>query len=280
MNLIEVLRRRAANLKYSLSPQISKLVLNVGLIAGYRDYTRFIILTRSRSGSNMLRGLVNSHSQVVTFGEMFKDPMNIGWDMPGFPKSERYLDLFRNDTQRFVDQQVFKKFPIQIKAVGFKIFYYHAMGTELEPIWDYLKNNQNIHVLHLKRQNILKTHLSKKKAELTDHWINLTGENVTAKPIELDYKELQRDFIQTRRWESEADQIFSCHPKIGVIYEKLAHDYVGEMDRIQSFLNLDFEKVKPQTHKQASKPLSESILNYQELKKRFNRTPWEEFFTD
>jgi LPS sulfotransferase NodH len=280
MQALRALKRQAVNLKDTWSPRLFYLALDIGLIPGHKDYTRFIILTRSRSGSNLLRGLMNTHSQVIAFSEMFKDPNHIGWDLPGFTTSPLALELFRKDTQRFIDKYVFKKFPHRIKAVGFKIFYYHALGTELEPVWNYLKEHRDIHVLHLKRENILKTHLSKTKAQITDNWINLTGEREVVPPILLDYEELLHDFIQTRTWEDEADRIFSNHPKIEVVYEQLARDYAVEMRKIQSFLGLDSEPVAPQTHKQASKPLPEAIANYAELKERFRNTPWESFFTD
>jgi hypothetical protein len=44
----------------------------------HRDYTRFIILGRSRSGSNYLRGLLNSHRRIVAFGELFRSDEAIG----------------------------------------------------------------------------------------------------------------------------------------------------------------------------------------------------------
>lgn len=280
MQALRALKRQAVYLKDTWSPRLHNLALDIGLMPGQKEYTRFIILTRSRSGSNLLRGLLNAHSQVVTFSEMFKDPNTIGWDVPGYASSSRALKLFRKDTCRFIEKHIFKQYPKGIKAVGFKIFYYHALGTELEPVWDFLKDNRDIHVLHLKRENILKTHLSKTKAQITDNWINLTGEREVAPPVELDYEELLQDFTQTRTWEIGADRIFSSHPKIEIIYERLARDYATEMSIVQSFLGLDPEPVAPQTHKQASKPLPEAIANYADLKERFRNSPWESFFTD
>ncbi|MBE0410697.1 MAG: sulfotransferase [Anaerolineales bacterium] len=267
-------------MKETQSPRLYNKALEFGLVPGHKGYTRFIILSRSRSGSNLLRGLLNSHSQVVTFSEMFKNPNIIGWDISGYPNSGRVLDLFQKDTRLFIRKEVFKKFPKQIKAVGFKIFYYHAYGTELAPVWDYLKEDHRIHVIHLKRNNILKTHVSKKRAQITDNWINLTGERETAPKFKLDYEELLNDFTQTRAWEAEAEQFFKGHPKIEINYEQLVRDFAGEMTKIQAFLGLDYEQVFPQTHKQASKPLSATIENYLELKKRFADTPWEVFFTE
>jgi LPS sulfotransferase NodH len=278
--MLQSLKRQAGILKDSLTPQIKRLALNFNLVGGHTDYTRFIILGRSRSGSNFLRGLLNSHSQIITFEELFKNPETIGWGLDGYPQDQRTLHRFQTDPVGFLESDVFGKMPLKIRAVGFKAFYYHAYGTSLEPIWSFLKAHNQIRVLHLRRKNILKTHLSKKRAEITDSWINLTGEKEQAPSVTLDFEECRSDFEQTRAWEETYSKFFQQHEVMELVYEDLARNYVERMKAVQAFLGVDPEKVEPQTFKQASRPLSEAITNYSELKHRFAGTPWEEFFTD
>ncbi len=280
MESIKSLKKQVLTLKDHWTPQLKNFARDLGLVDGHSDYTKFIILGRSRSGSNMLRGMLNAHTQVVTFSEMFKDPQSIGWDMPGYPQSGKVFDRFQNQTIDFIEQDVFKKMPSYVGAVGFKIFYYHAYGTSLEPVWHYLQENQDIHVLHIKRQNILKTHLSRVRAAVTDSWINLTGEKEQTPAVELDYDECLADFQQTRAWEEEFDRIFQAHPLLEIIYEDLARNYQERMAAVFNFLGVEPQPVQPQTYKQGSKKLPESISNYWELKARFAGTPWETFFTD
>ena len=52
------------------------------------------------------------------------------------------------------------------------------------------------------------------------------------------------------------------------------------MKRVQDFLGVQYETVKPSTYKQSHQSLSDSISNYWGLKERFTGTPWEEFFED
>lgn len=261
-------------------PQLKHIALDLGLVESYRDYTKFIILGRSRSGSNFLLGMLNAHSQVIAYSEMFKDPQIIGWDKPGHPQSGKVLERFQHHTIEFIEQDLFKKMPKSIGAVGFKIFYYHAYGTSLEPVWQYLQQHQEVHVLHIKRQNILKTHLSRVRAAATDNWINLTGEQEEAPAVELNYEQCLADFQQTRAWEEEYDQKFASHPKLEIIYEDLVRNYEIRMPDIFKFLGVEQEPVQPQTHKQASKNLSEAISNYWSLKAQFAGSPWEAFFTE
>lgn len=286
-SLLQVLARRVAHERDIWVPYIRRAALVAGLLPGHTDYTRFIILGRSRSGSNFLRSLLNAHSQVAVFGEIFQsargqDVRSIAWALPGYGQSARVLNLFRSDPTRFLETQVFHRFPPATRAVGFKIFYYHAHEPAWEPVWTYLRAHKDIHVIHIRRRNILETHLSRKRAILSDQWVKTSRHDPDAPlpPIHLDYEECLADFVQTRAWETEYDRLFADHPKIEVVYEDLAADYRAEIARVQAFLGVASEPVAPQTFKQSSRPLSQSIANYAELKARFQGTPWAEFFTE
>jgi LPS sulfotransferase NodH len=95
-------------------------------IYGSKEYTRFIILSRSRTGSNFLRGLLNAHSKVIAYSEMFKNNQVIEWGFPGYNDTKATLALFQKDSVEFLEKKVFTKYPRKTAAVGFKLFYYHA----------------------------------------------------------------------------------------------------------------------------------------------------------
>ncbi len=263
---------------YRMLPYLKNIGLESGLLPGHTDYTRFIILGRSRSGSNFLRGLLNEHRQVMVFGELFQNFEAFDWAMPGFRQTQRLLRLIQQDPVAFLEKKVFKRYPPVIGAVGFKIFYYHAQQDSRKVVWPHLLADEALRVIHIKRRNILKTHLSRQRALLTDTWVDTAGEKVEPPPITLDYETCLEDFNQTRTWEAEFDRLFQKHPTIQVAYEDLARSYTAEMSRIQDFLGVDLQQVSPQTRKQASQPLSTAIANFADLKKRFAGTPWEEFF--
>jgi LPS sulfotransferase NodH len=247
---------------------------------GHKDYTRFMILSRSRTGSNYLRGLLNAHSKIIVYSELFKNNALIEWGLPGYTNTNHTLELFQNDPVAFLEKKAYRKYPRQIAAVGFKLFYYHARDSKWGILWPYLGNSKEIRIIHLKRKNILETHLSRQRALVTDKWANVSGDKEAQPTIPLNYEECLQDFVQTRAWERENDEYFSQHPLMGVYYEELASDYQREMEGIQAFLGVDSEPVAPQTFKQATLPLSKSITNYFELKKQFSGTPWEDFFSD
>lgn len=252
----------------------------ISQLIGRTNYARFIILSRSRTGSNFLRGLLNSHKGIVVYSEFFKSNASIEWGFPGYKDNGSTLSLFQNDPVSFLEKRVFQKYPRHIGAVGFKLFYYHARDDQWNMLWPYLQNDTQIKIIHLKRKNILETHLSRQRAMLTDKWANITGEKEAQPAIQISYEECLQDFVQTRTWEQDAEAYFSQHPLMNIYYEDLAADYQVKMKEIQGFLGVKPEPVAPQTFKQASLPLSKSITNYWELKEKFSGTPWETFFPD
>ena len=272
--------RKVRQMKAELYPYLRNVALETGLMAGHTEYVKFIILGRSRVGSNFLRGLLNAHSQVTVFGELFQNKEDIGWALPGYRRSRRTLQLFHEAPVDFLERRIFSKHPENIHAVGFKIFYYHAQDEKWEPVWDYLRAMPELKVIHMKRRNILKTHLSRQRAVKTDRWVNTNGGREPQRSINLDYEQCLDDFIRTRAWEEAYDAYFAGSDKLEVMYEDLAADYPLEIGRIQEFLGLQTETVQPETYKQSRQTLSEAIANYCELKGRFQQTPWSPFFED
>ena len=92
---------------------------------GRMDYVKFIILSRARVGSNFLRGALNSHSQIVVYGELFQRLNAIRWELAGYSRSRRMLSLYRTNPVQFLESQVFHPFPGRVRAVGLS-FYYHV----------------------------------------------------------------------------------------------------------------------------------------------------------
>jgi LPS sulfotransferase NodH len=244
-----------------------------------RAYVRFIILGRSRTGSNYLRGLLGSHPQVLVLGEVLKNPDAIEWGTaPG--GSPEAAEVFRREPERFLEDYVFCDRPGYLRAVGFKLFYYHARTGPTSRIWPHLQAMTRLRVIHVKRRNILRTHLSRVRAEQTDVWVNTSGAPESPPPVALDYGTCRRDFEQTRAWEVEADGVFAGHELLEVYYEDLVDEPEIQAQRVQTFLGLPLRGLKPQTYRQGQQSLSASISNYATLKEQFAGTAWQGFFED
>ncbi len=259
------------------------LIRDLGLLKSHLDYNKFIILGKGRAGSNLLRGLLNSHSNIIVFGELFRESNSIGWEFPFYNEclqSTHFISLMQNEPINFLEKKVFRKYHPQVLAVGFKLFYYHAQNDSRQVIWSYLKEQKNIKIIHLQRNNTLKELLSLRKAFKTNQWTNTNGVKEEAFSITLDYEDCLREFIHSQQIKSQYNIFFQDHPIINVVYENLSDDYETELKKVQDFLEVDNKPVKPLTYKQSRQPLKEAISNYFELKQKFQGTSWEPFFED
>ncbi len=278
----QVLRsiRRARDIVTLQHATMGHLAIDLGLRKGQRDYTRFIVLGRSRTGSNYLRSLLNSHPGIQVLGEVFRNSDSLEWGLDGYPDPRRVLAEYQADPVAFLDRHIFRSLPQQIQAFGFKIFYYHAQGEPLKRIWSRLRDDAELRVLHVKRNNILRTHLSRARAARSNRWVQLSQSGIEEAPIRLEYAECRQDFERTRLWETEFERFFAGHPILPVAYEDLALDYRQAVSRIEAFLRVEACALVPQTFKQSREPLAAAISNYADLKRQFADTPWAGFFEE
>lgn len=269
--------RSIVNTTYALRHTIYR---SLGSLAVHRAYTRFIVLGRSRCGSNYLRGLINSHRRAIAFGELFASNASLQWGLLGYPTSANVVVQYRNQPLDFLESHVYGDVPKHIQAVGFKLFYEHARGEKWQPIWEYLAAQPDLKIIHIQRDNMLRQNLSFQKAVVTDQWVNKSGKSEKAPPIHLDYEQCLAAFQRTKENIQKYTQFFRNQPQLIVHYEELVRDSDGQMERVQEFLGLKFEKLKSETYQQGDKPLSEAIANYHELKEQFRGTEWEVFFEE
>ncbi|MCB0211373.1 MAG: sulfotransferase domain-containing protein [Anaerolineae bacterium] len=273
------IRSKVSNLRDRFVFNSRNFAISSGLMGGHSDYVKFIILGRSRTGSTLLRSLLNSHSQIVTYNEIFRNYNEPLWDA-NLPKSTKTLALMQERPLEFLESTAFRPFPRHISAVGFKLFYYHAHNEAWMPIWSYLKDRKDLKIIHIKRKNILKTHLSHKRALDNHTWVKTSAPIQKNAAMTLTYEECLKSFQGTIAWEKEYDEFFKDHEMIEVVYENLAKDFQTEMQYVQQFLEVDSKPLKPATFKQSHGKLSAQIANYDEIKARFMGTLWEKFFEE
>jgi LPS sulfotransferase NodH len=270
MNSIKKINRN--NFTYKrLKIEFSKFLIDKGIIKGQNDYQKFIILGRSRVGSNLLISYLNSHPNIFANGEFF-----------GNCVSGNILKYRWNNPNDYLHNYCFKNYNKNIKAVGFKIFYYHPVKGEPKTIWSLLGDMKDLKVIHLKRNNILRTHLSKEIASKTDKWIK-TGSNdiaIDEKATKLSKEECLKVFEETTKWQKDFDELFKDHQKIDIYYENILNDNRNELKRVQQFLDLKVYDLKTALIKQNPEPLNKLIANYSELKQQFAGTQWAGFFED
>jgi LPS sulfotransferase NodH len=234
-------------------------------LVGQRQYLPFLILTRDRTGSNMLVQYLNSHRQI-----------SCAYEVLGKLEGRSGPDLIR---------RIYGRQPFFIRARGFKVFYYHPMDADGTSTWDALVAIPNLRLIHLIRDNILETAVSSKLAYLTGLYGDL-GNSPKAisnqvEPFEYPVEKLLSVFEQTRGWETDGLRRFSHCPQLELSYEQLVADPSHHIGRICRFLGIS-QPFTPRTsfRKQRQKSIKAILSNYDALKAHFSGTQWASFFTE
>lgn len=232
---------------------------------GHKNCRPFIVLSRSRTGSNLLISLLNSHPNVYAEGEILSE-LN----------GKNYKDILA---------KAFGKQPFHVKAKGFKIFYYHPIDDKHSGIWDTLSSIDDLHIIHLKRRNILHTLISRKVASIRDIWVVKStnwhsGADRNEITVNFSIDELSEGFEQTRRWEQEGDDIFKKQPLISIYYEDLVNHREQTFRKITEFLGVRYILPKTNLKKQNTKSMRDTVTNFEALKSAFSETEWHSFFDD
>lgn len=231
---------------------------------GHSDFTRFIVLSRSRTGSNLLISLLNSHPNIFCENEVFAK-LN----------GRNHEDILA---------RVYAKQAIHIKAKGFKIFYYHPTDDKLSDIWNTLISDKSVKVIHLKRRNVLRTVTSRKILESTKEYMRRKSNgcnDIKPKKTEFSVRELHFLFNETRNYENKAENDFQNHDLLSLYYEDLARDTDETVKKIVKFLGINhMHPSSTNLAKQNPQQLEVLINNFYELKSAFLETEWEPFFEE
>ncbi len=232
-------------------------------VVGGREFRPFIVLSRSRTGSNLLVTYLNSHPNIYCKGEMF-----------GRLNGRNYKSVLRV----FLSKQ-----PFYVRAAGFKLFYYHPMDVEGCPIFDDLERMKELRVIHLKRRNVLRTITSWKIAQSQNIRIQIrpdSGIPAEKKAIHFDVEELKSWFVKTKAWEDDADDRFHNHSMETIYFEDLVKNPGREFRRVAELLGVRFVPPRTGLHRQNPENVEDLITNYGELKLAFRSTRWSSYFED
>lgn len=228
---------------------------------GDREYRKFVMVSDSRTGSTLLMSLLNSHPEIVAEGEIFK--------------------LLGNRSCENIWSGFFKNFPKRIKYAGFKLFYDHPRGDD-QKVWELIENDKSIIIIHLKRNNLLRSLVSKRIGLNTKKWTqNINQQDdikIEEKKISLEKDECENYFNRIRDFESKTDERFKNHTLISISYEELSRNKQKVISQVFKKMDLKDHLVLSTMKKQNPEPLSVLIKNYESLKLAFKNTEWRSFF--
>ena len=229
-------------------------------------FSPFVIISRSRSGSNLLKNYLNTASSVECFGEFFRDADRVGWDRPGLIQSSKSLEHYLNDPVEFLEEDFLKWQPKHVHHAGFKLFYYHSRNDKRAQLWDFLESSEQIPVIHLWRRNLLKVVVSKRVAVESGVWLDHGKSAVNVKPLVIDPEEIINEIKSTIRWEDLIRGKFKGKRFMDLCFEDLLKNPDSQLENISKHLKFNKTlKAISGTVPQQKKPMSEQLKNYDEI---------------
>jgi hypothetical protein len=259
------------------------------------SYTRFVIISHLRSGTHLLRTLLESHPGLVCQTEVFNS------DNPNLPYS------LSTPVDDILSEWVFPDFPSQVQCAGFVLQAYHPGGLKAFPgirenpswseIWPRLQGEPDLKVIHLRRQNGLRRHLSHILARRTGtwhHWDPVQVQKVShiqapvlrepkgeERPrVQLDSERLRIDFEEVEHLHQRVEGLFGQGMYYPLSYEQLIAEPEKQGADLLRFLDVAPKPLKAAVRKLESRPLYLSIENYEALSQKFVGTPWQSYFEE
>lgn len=267
----------------------------------------FVLFTSPRSGSKWAVELLETHPEVHVFGELFR--------LPNIPKEE-HLDFLLNDPLKYLHSYLYEPQSPPIKSVGFKMFYSHANAAsiiddersyqgEIHPellsrrekfnsylqsrdniddllerfvkVWEYLRDNPNLKIIHLVRWNKLEQYLSLQKAWSLNQWKDCPGKH-SNQSFHIDPRICDIFFERIAHQEEIFTNYFQEKPVLTIIFEEFIENPKYYMNKIYSFLELKPFNNNIATYRKVSSKLYQ-IENYETLKEYFFDSQWVAYFT-
>lgn len=220
-----------------------------------RPYKKFVILGMPRTGSNLLKSLLNNHEKISAQGEHFD-----------FLGEKSGVEVFN------------KVFPPTSKkdAVGFKLFYNHPIDSSDTSIWNILLSDTTFKIIHLQRKNILRAFVSKHIADRSKQWIKTGYEDVMIdKSVRIPIENMINTFNLMERNIAMSNKMFRNHPLIEVFYKDLCTNRENTLLKIQNFLDIPQMPMESNLQKQNPEPLDKLIQNFHEVRQTLKGSKYE-----
>ncbi len=244
-------------------------------------YQPFVILGTARTGSTMLWSYLNSHPDILCLRGVYgsTSKINFGKHYGELPEEYHSSELIKHRNEspiEFIRNYVWKQYNKPYLAVGFKYFYDHDrhLLNKYEVI-NYLDKNKAIKFLHLRRDNLLATLFSYKRALAQKQWTKTHADFQTS----ISVQECSDYFQQILESQKQLDELFAGRT-LQVNYDKLINETEHTLQEILEFIGVEKKPLTTETNKNRETKLSACITNYSHLKNEFRNTIYAKYFNE
>jgi hypothetical protein len=212
--------------------------------------TRFVILCLGRTGSTHLQSMLDFHSQARCHGELF-----------GEGKPPTFASSRHSDPADFLDEMLAEG-DGEERAIGFKL---PMNSIRLEPATaDLVRAEPRMSVVRLSRRNRLAQLVSRRMMAATGVSQSIFGDYGDA-TVRIDPAECLAALAAMESEEAELDALGAGAPTFRIDYEQLADP--PALEALQGFLGLDPEPLRSWFTKVRTRPLAETVSNWDELER-------------
>ena len=242
--------------------------------------SKFIITCAPRTGSTMLRMMLNRHPNIICHGEAItlEGKPNLGRKY--HKKINKTVDelakIRSQDSVNFLYEYVFNQ--ENCEAVGVKIKY-RQLEEQFQKIFDKITNDTTISIIHLTRKNLLKRYVSNRLSgsKKTPHVITDLKEKQEQPKVKINVQKCLEDIFYVKEAESRFREYFKNHRLFEIVYEDILAERNQQMAELQEFLGVKSKELKPKTLKINSDNLEDIVENYQELVMAIKETSYAQY---
>jgi LPS sulfotransferase NodH len=247
---------------------------------------KFIVLTTQRSGATFFIKCLASHPQIACRHQTIFTQDNkfkfFSFDRPSsFYYKYRSSSLGRRLGHWFRRKRLIYEcvddylhtLPNQAKAIGFKLSYNHVEKYPAIASW---VREHDVRIIHLVRNNLLKTLLSLEAAK--KRGLHHSTQKVELVKVHLHPRKLKRKLKIRARLIEKYRTMFTEKPYLEVSYESFGADLDAETHRVLQFLDIDeYMSVETDLVKLNPDSLEDIIENYDEVAQALKGTPSEKY---
>ncbi|AJD43759.1 sulfotransferase nodulation protein NodH (plasmid) [Rhizobium gallicum bv. gallicum R602sp] len=233
----------------------------------------FAILGMPRTGTHYLEALLNEHPNVLSNGELL-NTYDTNW-----PDKDR---LLLSDCELL--ELAYLRFPMRsdkkVTHVGCKIN--EPQFQERPDFFDELSRWPGLKVIFLSRRNTLESLRSLVQARQTRQWLKFSSDDDAAPPprVELPIASCEAYFKAADDFHARVEHAFASASLLEIEYERLLREPAACLETIWDFLGVPSHQLSGRAilERQESRPLNETVENFDALRRHFADGPYARFF--
>jgi LPS sulfotransferase NodH len=241
------------------------------------------VLTQARTGSNLLVSLLDGHPEIRCLGEIFNPRSSFGyenWTKKTIVRKMTHKYIRNYSVERYLDSLFWVRAGEIIRAAGFKVMY--PGQVDRWPDCRYYLRSNDIKVISLVRENLLRKYLSSRIANIEEVWSSRNHRGKTLQ-VKVDINDLEREIARTETIYRLIDIVTVEFRGIRVTYEELSADRKAVTEGIFKYLGVslvDTSTFEARTAKQNPARLDELIENFDEVRTFLLSAGYERFFDE